>query len=46
MVLRKTKTNKTAGLYEIPSEVWKTCHFNHILLELCNDVYSQKPIEH
>ena len=45
MVLRKTKQNKTAGLDEIPAEVWKT-HFIHILLELCNDVYSQKPIEH
>ena len=46
MVLRKTKKNKTAGLDEIPAEVWKTGHFNHILLEFCNDVYSQKPIEH
>ena len=46
MVLRKTKKNKTAGLDEIPPEVWKTGHFNHILLEFCNDVYSQKPIEH
>ena len=46
MVLRKTKKNKTAGLDEIPAEVWKKCYFNHILLEFCNDVYSQKPIEH
>ena len=46
MVLRKTKKNKTAGLDEIPDEVWKTGHFNHILLEFCNDVYSQKPIEY
>ena len=46
MVLRKTKKNKTAGLDEIPAEVWKTGHFNHILLEFCNDVYSQKPIEY
>ena len=46
MVLRKTKKNKTARLDEIPAEVWKTGHFNHILLEFCNDVYSQKPIEH
>ena len=46
MVLRKTKKNKTAGLDEIPAEVWKTGHFNHILLEFCNDVYSHKPVEH
>ena len=46
MVLIKTKKNKTAGLDEIPAEVWKTGYFNHILLEFCNDVYSQKPIEH
>ena len=32
MVLRKTKKNKTTGLDEIPAEVWKTGHFNHILL--------------
>ena len=38
-LLRKTKKNKTAGLDEIPAEVWKTGHFNHILLELCDDVY-------
>ena len=46
MVLRKTKKNKTAGLDEIPAEVWNTGHFNHILLEFCNVVYSKKPIEH
>ena len=46
MVHRKKKKNKTAGLDGIPAEVWKTGHFNHILLEFCNDVYSQKPIEH
>ena len=45
-VLRKTKKNKTDGLDEIPTEVWNIGHFNHILLEFCNDVYSQKPIEH
>ena len=46
MVLRKTKKNKTAGLDEISTEVWKTVHLNHILLEYCNNVYSQKPIEY
>ena len=46
MVLRKTKKNKTAGLDEIPAELWKTGHFNHILLKFCNDVYSQKLIEY
>ena len=46
MVVRKTNKSKTAGLDEIPAEVWKTGHFNHILLEFCNDVYSQNPIEH
>ena len=45
-ILRKIKTNKTAGLDEIPAEVWNTGHFNHILLEFCNDVYSQKPLEY
>ena len=46
IVLRKTKKNKTAGLDEIPTEIWKTVHFNHILLEFCNDIYSKKLLEH
>ena len=32
-------------LDEISAEVWKTGHFNHILLEFCYDVYSQIQIE-
>ena len=40
IILRKTKTNKTAGFDEIPAEVCKKGHFNHIYLELCNDVYT------
>ena len=39
---KKKKTNKTAGLDEIPADVWKTCHLNQILLEFCNDV-KKKP---
>ena len=45
-VLAKTKLNKSAGIDEIPPEVWKSGYFNDQLLEFCNDVFSQKPIEY
>ena len=38
--------NKFAGLDEITAEVWTTGHFNHILLEFCNTVYSHKLTEY
>ena len=43
-VLRKIKNGKAAGLYEIPPEVWKTRQFDDILLQHCNTVYNQNPI--
>ena len=45
-VLAKTKLNKSAGIDEIIPEVWKYGYFNDQLLEFCNDVFSQKPIEY
>ena len=42
----KTKLNKSAGIDDIPPEVWTSCYFNDQLLEFCNDVFSQKPIEY
>ena len=45
-VLAKTKLNKSAGIEEIPPEVWKSGYFNDQLLAFCNDVFSQKPIEY
>ena len=45
-VLAKTKLNKSAGIDEIPPEVWKYGYFNDQLLEFCNDLFSQKPIEY
>ena len=44
-VLRKIKNRKAAGLDEIPPEVWKTRHFDDILLWQCNAVYNQNKIE-
>ena len=44
-VLRKIKNRKPAGLDEIPPEVWKTRHFDDILLRHCNAVYNQNPID-
>ena len=44
-VLRKIKNRKTAGLDEIPPEVWKTRQFDDILLRHCNAVYNQNPID-
>ena len=44
-VLRKIKNRKAAGLDEIPPEVWKTRQFDDILLQHCNTVYNQNPID-
>ena len=44
VVLRKSKNNKTAGLYKILPEIWKTREFDDIQLRYCNDVYSQDTI--
>ena len=44
-VLRKIKNRKTAGLDEIPPEMWKTRKFDDILLRYCNAVYNQNPID-
>ena len=44
-VLRKIKNRKSAGLDEIPPEVWKTRQFDNILLQHCNAVYNQNPID-
>ena len=43
-VLRKIKNRKAAGLDEIPP-VWKTRQFGDILLQHCNAVYNQNPID-
>ena len=40
-VLKKIKNRKAAELDEIPPEVWKTKHFDDILLRHCNAVYNQ-----
>ena len=45
LVLRKIKNRKAAGLDKIPPEVWKTRQFKDILLQLCNAVYNQNPID-
>ena len=44
-VIRKNKNRKTAGLAEIPAEVWKTRKFDDILLRHYNAVYNQNPID-
>ena len=44
-VLKKIKNRKAAGLDEIPHEVWKTRQFDDILLQHCNAVYNQNPID-
>ena len=44
-VLRKIKNRKTAGLDEIPPEVWKTRQFDDILLQHCHAVYNQNTID-
>ena len=44
-VLRKIKNRKAAGLDQIPPEVWKTRQFDDILLQHCNAIYNQNPID-
>ena len=44
-VHRKNKNRITAGLDEVPPEVWKTRKFDDILLRHCNAVYNQSPIK-
>ena len=44
-VLRKIKNRKAAGLDEIPPEVWKTRQFHDILLQHCNVVCNQNPMD-
>ena len=44
-VLKKNRNRITAGLDEIPPEVWKTRQFDDILLRHCNAVYNQNPID-
>ena len=41
----KIKNRKTARLYEIPPEIWKTRKFNDLLLRYCNAIYNQIIIE-
>ena len=41
----KVKGRKSAGLDDIPPEVWKSGEFNDILLQLCNEVYDQNAID-
>ena len=45
LVLRKIKNRKAAGFDDIPPEVWKTRKFDDILLQHCNSVYNQNPID-
>ena len=47
-LLKATKSvqnGKATGLDEIPVEVWKLNEFQDFLLESCNNIYMQKPIE-
>ena len=43
--LNKLSNGKACGLDNIPAEVWMTGKFNQELLDLCNAVYNQNPIE-
>ena len=45
IVLSKIKNRKTAGLDEIPAEIWKTKKFDDLLLRYCNIVYNQNTID-
>lgn len=44
-VAKSLKDGKACGLDEIPAEVWKLPDFHQLLLQLCNKVYNQDPIE-
>ena len=43
--LKKLKNKKAEGFDEIPPEVWKTRLFDDVLLQHCNVVYNQNPID-
>ena len=43
--LRRIRNRESAGLDEIPPEVWKTRQFVDILLRHSNAVYNQNPID-
>ena len=43
--IKSIKIGKAVGLDEIPYEVWKLEEFQEILLNSCNSVYSQEPID-
>ena len=45
VVMKHLANGKACGLDYIPAEVWKTGEFNQELLDLCNAVYNQIPIE-
>ena len=42
--VKSIQSGKACGLDEIPAEVWKLAEFHQVLLECCNDVYEQDPI--
>ena len=44
-VTKSMQNSKATGLDEIPVEVWKLHEFQEFLLDLCNKVYWQEPIE-
>ena len=44
-VIKAIKNKKSAGLDEIPPEVWKSGMFDQELLMFCNQVYNQEDIE-
>ena len=41
----KIRNRKAAGLDELPPEVWKTRQFDDILLQHCNAINNQNPID-
>ena len=45
VVMTRNEYFLSAGLDEIPPEVWKTRQFDDILLRHCNAVYNQNPID-
>jgi hypothetical protein len=43
--IKSIQNGKACGLDEIPAEVWKIDEFHQVLLECCNGVYNQDPID-
>ena len=43
--IKRIQNGKACGLDDVPAEVWKLEEFNKILLESCNAVYHQSPID-